>query len=252
MESATPVTEPAEEMSMTDKFINVISAPGDLFAYVAREGKKSANYTIPLLVSIVMSVIFMLVVFSQQSIKDEMGAQQERAMQQRVEQGKITQEQADAARERMPAPGGAIFLVFGSIGVIVVTLVLFFGTSLVYWLAGKYAFKSPAPYSKVVEVVGLTSYIMVIGSILTMIIVVAMGSINAGPHLGLLVGGAFDPLNKTHKLLASINLVTLWYLAVVAIGLSKIFSIPQMKAYITVGILWVLFVAATVGMSFGG
>ena len=117
---------------------------------------------------------------------------------------------------------------------------------------GKYAFHAEVPYGKVVEVVGLSTYIMVIGTIITMIIAVAMGSLNAGPHLGLLVGNSFDPLNKMHKLLASVNAVTLWYLAVVAIGLSKIFSIQTSKAFITVGILWVLFVAATVGISFGG
>ncbi|HLP17459.1 MAG TPA: YIP1 family protein [Bacteroidota bacterium] len=252
MDSTTPVPESAEEMSFTDKMVNVISAPGEVFSYVAREGKKSSNYSIPLLLSIIVSVLFMFVVFSQPAIKEEMSAQQEKALQKQVDEGKITPEQYDRAREMTPGAGSPMFLIFGSLGVVIVTIIMLFGTALVYWLVGKYAFHADVPYGKVAEVVGLSSYVMIIGSVITMVIAIAMGSINAGPHLGLLVGNAFDPMNKVHKLLASVNIVTLWYLAVVAIGLSKIFSIQTSKAFITVGILWVLFVAATVGFTFGG
>ena len=127
MDNAAPTTEPAEEMSFTDKLVNVISAPGEVFSYVAREGKKSSNYSIPLLISIVVSVVFMFVVFSQPAIKDEMSAQQEKAMQKQVEQGKMTAEQAERAREMTPGSGSPLFLIFGSLGVVIVTLLLLFG-----------------------------------------------------------------------------------------------------------------------------
>lgn len=252
METAAPISEPEEEMSISDKMVNVISAPGDLFSYVAKEGKKSSNYSIPLLISIVVSAIFMFVVFSQPAIKDQMSQQQEKSLQQSVEKGKLTQEQADQARERMPAAGSPIFLVFGIVGVVVVTLILLYGSSLVYWLVGKYAFKSQVPYGKVLEVAGLSMYISIIGAILTLIIAVAMGSLYAGPHLGVLVGSSFDPVNKMHKLLSNINVMTIWYLVVVAIGLSKIFAVQLQKTLITVGILWVLYIVVTVGLSIGG
>jgi hypothetical protein len=251
MDTTTPLSEPAAEMSNSDKIVNVISAPAELYTYVAQEGKKSANYTIPLIVSILVSVVFMFVVFSQSAVKDQMAEQQDRALQQQVEKGKMTADQYEKAKEYAPKPGSPIFLIFGSVGVVVVMLLLVFGSALVYWLVGKYAFKAIVPYGKVTEVVGLSLYIMIIGTIVTMIIAVAMGSINAGPHLGLFVG-SFDPTNKLHKLLANVNIFTIWNLVVIAIGLSKIFTITQAKAYLTVGILWVLYVAATVGISFGG
>jgi hypothetical protein len=220
MDTATPLTEPEEEMSVSDKIVNVISAPGDLFTYVAREGKKSSNYAIPLLLSLVVSVIFLFVVFSQPAIKDQMNAQQEKSLQQSVEKGKMTAAQAEQAKDRIPAAGSVIFMVFGAIGVVVVTLILLYGSSFVYWLVGKYAFKAQVPYGKVLEVAGLSMYISIIGAVVTLIIAVAMGSLYAGPHLGLLVGNAFDPMNKMHKLLSNFNIVSIWYLAVVAIGLS--------------------------------
>ncbi|MGE5315711.1 MAG: YIP1 family protein [Acidobacteriota bacterium] len=252
METATNVTPQTEEMSATDKIVNVISAPGDLFTYVAHEGKKSSNYTIPLLLSIIVSVLFMFVVFSQPAIKEQMSAQQDKALQQRVEEGKMTAEQYERAKEMTPGAGSPVFLIFGSVGIVVVTLVMLFGSSLAYWLVGKYAFKASVPYGKVVEVSGLSMYIMIIGTVLTMIIAIAMGSVHAGPHLGLLLGNSFDPMNKLHKVLANINFVTIWYLVVVAIGLSKLFAVQQAKTFLAVGILWILYIAATVGFSFGG
>jgi Yip1 domain len=251
VDTITPLSEPEAEMSFSDKIVNVISAPGELFLYVAREGKKSANYSIPLLLSIVVSIIFMFVVFSQPAVKDQMAEQQDKVMQQQVEKGKMTAEQYEKAKEFTPKPGSPIFLIAGTVGVVFVMLILVFGSAFAYWLVGKYAFKTIVPYGKVAEVVGLSLYVMIIGSIVTMIIAVAMGSINAGPHLGLLVG-SFDPTNRMHKLLASINIFTIWNLVVVAIGLSKIFSITEAKAYITVGVLWVLYIVATIGVNIGG
>jgi hypothetical protein len=251
MDSTTSQSEIPSEMSFSDKVVNVISAPGELYAYVAQEGKKSSNYTIPLLLSIVMGMLFMFVVFSQPAIKDQMAEQQDKALQQQVEKGKLTADQYEKAKEMTPKPGSPIFLIFGSVGVAIVMVLVLYGSALAYWLVGKYAFKVNIPFGKVAEVVGLSMYIMIIGSIVTMIIAVALGSINAGPHLGLFVS-SFDPMNKLHKLLANFNVFTIWNLVVVAIGLSKVFSIPQMKAYITVGVLWVLFIVVTVSFSFGG
>jgi len=251
MDTTTPSAETAAEMSFSDKIVNVISAPGELFTYVAQEGKKSSNYSLPLLFTILVSVVFMFVVFSQPAVQDQMTEQQDKALMKQVEQGKMTTDQYEKTKEFTPKPGSPFFIIAGTVGVVVVMLLIVFGSSLVYWLVGKFAFKALVPYGKVTEVVGLSLYIMIIGSIVTMIIAVAMGSINAGPHLGLFVS-PFDPTDRLHKLLANINVFTIWNLVVVAIGLSKVFAITEAKAYITVGVLWLLYVAATVGMNFGG
>jgi hypothetical protein len=61
----------------------------------------------------------------------------------------------------------------------------------------------------------------------------------------------FDPTNKVDKLLASVNLVTFWYLAVVSVGLGKIFSVSTTKALVAVGVLWAVWTAITVFVGFG-
>ncbi len=247
-----PVPDEKSEMSSSDKLMNVFSAPGELFEEVARSEKKNSNWSVPLILTIVVSVIFVLVAFSQAPIQDQMREQTEKTIQKQVSAGKMTQEQADMALTKNPAqPGSPLFMIFGSIGAAVVMVVMLFGFSLVFWLMGKWVFKASAAYGKVLEVTGLSMYITVLGSIVTLLLVVAMGSLYATPSFALAVS-QFDPTNTLHKLLSSISVFTFWYLFVVSVGLGKIFSVSTGKALAGVGVLWVLFTAASVLLNFGG
>jgi hypothetical protein len=163
----------------------------------------------------------------------------------------MTQEQADLALSKNPAqPGSPLFMIFGSVGAVIMTAVVLFGFALVFWLVGKWVFKSAAAYGKVVEIVGLSMYVSVLGSIITLLLVVAMGSLYATPSLALAVSH-FDPADKLDKLLSAINVVTLWFLAVIAVGLGKLFSVTTAKAITAVGVLWVLWTAGTVLLNLG-
>ena len=252
-EATTPQTPPEEssEMSFTDKLMNVFSAPGELFDYVAKSEKKNSNWAIPLILAIITGVIFVFVAFSQPPIQDQMREQTEKNFQKQVAANKMTQEQVDQAMSRIPSPGSPIFMVFGSVGVAFVTAAVLFGFSLVFWLTGKWVFKSPAGYGKVLEVVGLSMYISVLGSVITLLLVVAMGSLYAAPSLALAVSH-FDPSNKVDKLLAAVNILTFWFLAVIAVGLGKVFSVTMTKALAAVGVLWAVWTAISIALNIGG
>ena len=251
MSEATPSSEESSEMSFSDKLMNVFSAPGELFESVAKSEKKTSNCSLPLILTIIVSVIFVFVAFSQAPIQDQMKDQTEKSIQKRVADGKMTQEQADLAISKNPAqPGTPLFMIFGSVGAAIVMVAILFGFSLVFWLAGKWVFKSAAAYGKVVEVVGLSMYISVLGSIITLLLVVAMGSLYATPSLALAVSH-FDPTDKVDKILAAINIFTLWFLAVISIGLGKVFSVSTGKALTVIGVLWVVWTACTVLLNLG-
>lgn len=238
------------EMSFSDKLMNVFASPGELFEYVAKAPKQTSNWAVPLLLSIVVGIVFMFVAFGQPAIQDQMAQQNDKRIQEQLAEGKITQEQANMIAERTPKAGSPMFLLFGSVGLVVITFASLFISVLVFWLLGKFVFKSSATYSKVLEVVGLSMYIMVISTILTLILVVAMGSIHATPSLALAVSD-FDPMNKMHKLLSSINIMTFWYLAVVSVGLAKLFPASLAKALSGVAVLWAVWTAITVLLNFG-
>jgi hypothetical protein len=242
--------EESTKMSFTDKIVGILSSPGEVYAYVAKSVEEKSNWVIPFISTILITVIFTFVVFKQPAIQTEMQNVQEKAFQKQIDQGKMTQEQVDKAME-YSKPGSPMFLIFGSIGAVLVMALVLFGYSLLYWLAGKIFFKSVIGYSKILEVYGLSMLVMVITSLLTMILVVAMGTIHAAPALSMLVSD-FDPTNKVHKLLAAINLFTFWQLAVVTIGLSKVWNITIMKALAVTGAVWIIWTALSTFLSFGG
>lgn len=203
------------------------------------------------MMSIVVGIIFTLVVFTQPAIQDQMADAQMKSMQQNVADGKMTQEQMDMAVERNPAkPGSPMFLIFGAIGVSLVSVVSLYAYSGVYLLAGKLMYKTAAPFSKVQEVVGMSFYVSIVGALLSMVIIVAMGSLYASLSPALLVEN-FDPLNKQHKLMAAVNLLEFWYLFVVGVGLSKIWNLSVGKSVGLVGGVWLVWTLIKVFGNFG-
>ena len=248
--TAAPVTE--QKMSFSDKLMNVFAAPGALYEYIGQSEKDNSNWGIPLTVSMLVSILFMFVVFSQSTIQDQMTQKQQQAIEKRVAEGKMTQEQADqAAALNFTKPGSPMFLIFGSVGVVLVNALSLFLPALAYWLILKFGFKSALPYMKMTEIVGLSMYIGAVGALISMIMIVMMGTMHATPSLGLLVS-QFDDQNKVHKILESCNFITLWATGVVGIGLSKAGRISLAKGLATSFGIWAVWTAITVMINFGG
>lgn len=237
-------------MSLGSKLANVFAAPGEVFESVKSTPPKHANWAVPVIITAVFGILFTLVVFSQPTVQSQMREQQEKRFMEQVQQGKMTREQADQAMQRMPAPGSTIWLVFGSAGVAVVQFVTLFFVALVMWLVGKFAFKKAVGYLKVLEAVGLSTLINALGTIITMLLIIVMGSFYATPSLALAIS-EYDPSNHLHSLASSVNIFTLWYLAVLSVGLGKIFEASTVKAALWVYILWAVWSIAWAFLGFG-
>ena len=238
-----------QELSFTDKFVGILSSPGEVFQSVASTEPKASNWVIPFVLAILFSIVFTFVVFTQPAIQDEMSAAQMKQYEKNIAEGKMTQEQADQAMQ-FSKPGSTMFMVFGVIGVVFVLAFALFVYTLVYWLIGKVAYKSAISYGKVLEINGLTWYIMPISTLITMVMVVAMGSLYAQPAGSLLVSD-FDPENKVHKLLLALNVLEFWMLYVTGIGLSKVWNVSIGKALGVVGGVFVVWTLLKVFVGFG-
>lgn len=237
------------EMSFSDKFVGILSSPSDVFQSITTTEAKTSNWAIPLVLAIVISLIFTFVVFTQPAIQDQMKETQQKAMQERVAEGKMTQEQMDTAME-FSKPGSPMFLIFGSVGVIVVLAVALFAYSLVYWLIGKIAFKSGVGFTKVLEVNGLAMYIAPVATLLTMVLIIAMGSLYAQPSAALFISN-FDPQDKMHKALAALNVFEFWAMFVTGIGLSKVWKVSFGKGLGVVLVVWVVWTAIKIFAGIG-
>jgi hypothetical protein len=249
-ENLNPELQTAE-MSVTDKLVGILSSPGEVFDYVAKSEKQTSNWAIPFVISLVVGILFTFVVFTQPPIQDEMMSMQQKAMEKRVAEGKMTQEQMNMAMENNPAkPGSPMFLVFGGIGVAFVTTLMVFGYALVYWLCGKFIYKSGAPYGKLVEVYGLSLYVAIVGSLVSMAMIIGMGSLYAQPSLALAVSN-FDPTNTTHKILGALNIFTLWQLYIIGVGLAKLWNVSSGKALgVSYGV-WGVCTVISIAIGFG-
>ena len=131
-----------------------------------------------------------------------------------------------------------------------VSIVPFFAVTLIASGIAVAAFKSAISYGKVLEINGLTWYIMPISTLITMVMVVAMGSLYAQPAGSLLVSD-FDPENKVHKLLLALNVLEFWMLYVTGVGLSKVWNVSIGKALGVVGGVFVVWTLLKVFVGFG-
>jgi hypothetical protein len=248
MDEQTPVTtEPAKPMSFTDKMINIFAAPGELFEDVRLTPPTISNWLVPMLLFIVVAFLMGQVMFMNPSILSQMTDLVTSSIDKMVAEGKLTPEQAEQAIN-MSKPGSAMFMIQQVVGILILTPVVLFLLSLIYWLLGKWGMKATAPFMKVVEVLGLTFFITIAESIVTTILMFVMDSITATPSLGAFVSN-FDYENKLHMALAKINIFTFWDLTVVSIGLSRLFQRHLPKVLVIVFALWVVWTVFAVMMN---
>jgi ABC-type siderophore export system fused ATPase/permease subunit len=200
---------------------------------------------VPTIILIVVAIAVGQIIVHNPSLADQLGATIKKGFDKKVQEGQMPQERADQVYEQFARPGSMMFTIFQIGAIVVGTPFFLFLLGLVYWLLGKWGLKASAPYMKVVEVIGLTFYIGALGSIITILMMVAMDSIYASPSLAVFVSN-FSMENKLHLALAKVNVFTIWTLVVVSIGLAKIFQRDYPKVLTLILALWVLWFALAI------
>jgi hypothetical protein len=292
----------ATTSSLLQRLTNVFVSPGEVFEEVKASPVSHKNWLVPLVLSMIMGVVFVLIAFSQPSILQEIRNQQEKAFQENIEKGKMTEEQADQARQGMEKLGPVFMKAAGSVGALIANVAFLFGLALGIFLLG--VAPSPAKrwpriigslvagimvalssfqltggmsmklrlvifvvaiplafflailfmmlidrinpfggyfsYMKAVEVVGLAAMISLLSGVIALLLVMIKGSmmVSLGPALLL---DRLDATNTTHQLLAAVNIMTFWYVAVLASALSRLSSASFAKAAIWLFGFWFVF-----------
>jgi len=251
MPESPPAAAPAPTSSLAGKLLNVIAAPGEVFDEIKAAPPSVANWLVPVLIYAVVGVISVFVLFSQPAIQQTLRDQQVKALDQLVQQGKMTQAQEDQALQVMDKFMGPKMLeVIGSVGLVVYSFISLFGWALMLWLLGRWFLKTRSEYLKMLEVAGLTSIILVLGMVIGTLLAVILGRLYAGPNLALLVS-SFDPKNRGHLLLGAANVFYFWHTAVLAVGLAKISGGLMSKAFAVVFGFWVLIEVLLIAVGLG-
>ncbi len=239
MDEQLTTSEPVQPMSFAEKLTNIFASPGELFENVRLTGKASSNWLVPWILFVVVAIIMGQLIVHNASLADQLGAVIKKGFDKSVQEGKMPQESADQVYEKFAKPGSTWFTLFQIGGATFGSFAMLFVLSLLYWLIGKSAMKGSAPYMKVVEVVGLTFFIVALEQVVTTMLMFIMDSITATPSLGIFVKN-FDMENKLHVALSKINVFTFWNLSVASVGLSKLFQRDLPKVLVLVFALWIL------------
>jgi hypothetical protein len=232
--------------SLAARLANVFATPGEVFDEVKTSPPRAAHWVVPGLLSCLVGVISVWVLFSQDDLRQQMMEQQAKAMEKKLEQ--LPPAERERARQTMSAftgstlvkavaAGGAVFVAFAQVLVV--------GT--VLWLLGKSLFQADATYLKALEVSGLASMISVLGGIVSLLLVLITGRLTANLGPGLLLR-EFDANRISHLALAALNCMTLWYVAVLALGLARLSGVSWGRASAVLLVLWALYHAGSVGL----
>lgn len=245
-----PQEEKMPDITLGDAMAGVISSPGDTFTEVKRSSKKN-YWLVPLLIVIVLSLISSFLVMRDEELSSAIKDKQKTAMKEKfdemVKKGEITREQADQQMEQsMKFMSGSMMMVFAMVGSFFGVLLIFFLKALVYW-GGLKIFKGTAGYLDIMNVVGLSSLITAIQLVVGTVLAILMGKImmNIGPVLLF----SEEAVGKNiYTLLANFDLINIWSLVVVGIGLAKVSNVKTSSSMILVFGLWLVWVLLT---SFG-
>ena len=238
MPPSLPDVQTGPRMSLGTRLMNVFTGPGEVFDEVKKGPPSNANWLVPVLLICLVGIVATFVIFSQDSILQQIREQQDRAIEKKLE--KLPKEQREQAREiaeKWTSP--ALMKLFGSGGTIARAFGSLFLIALVLWLLGTRLFKGSFGYMQAVEVCGLAGMISVLGGIIRMLLVVVTGSMLATPGPALLIRD-LNPSSLTHLLLSALNVATIWYAAVLAIGLAKLSGARLARAAGWVFALWAL------------
>jgi hypothetical protein len=250
----TPLTQepqseapPPPTMSLGGRLLNVFATPGDVFQEVKTASVSTANWLAPAVILLLVGWVSGWLIFSQDSIQHQLSEITDQAIQKQVERGHLSEQQADQAR----AMGEKWAGISSKIGAALVPAFAGFASpfvwGLIVWLAGAKVLKGNFPYMKAVEVVGVANMISVLEVIVKTLLIVGLGNLYAAPGLVLLVKD-FDPQNPVHSLLAVVNVMTFWLLAVRAIGLARLSGASLAKAALWVFGIWAAYTGFLIGL----
>jgi hypothetical protein len=231
-QEVAPQTPETIETASFDRIVNVFASPLEAFAGISTAKSRTMLWLIPLIVTCIMGIGVTYITLSNPTFREQVLSIQRTAMQENVQKGKMTQAQADRTIEGIEGMNPTIFLVFGIVSAIVMICIFFFVGALLAFLVGKWALHSAEAYGVYLTAMGLASWIGILGSIITVILMMVFNTMYATPSPALAIISSFDPMNTTHRLLSSLNLFTIWEAVVFGVGIGAI-----AKKSTTVGII---------------
>lgn len=239
-----PLEDVPEPTSVGAKLFNVIATPGDVYEELRQSKPRVANWLIPLLLLMVSNSVFTWVSFRDPAVVHDIQEQQAQQIRKSMAgRPKVTEEKIEKAVEgtrKFMSPN--VLAVFGMIGASVAVAVFLFAQGFVFWVVDRFVLRTGTDFMRFVEIGGVAESISVLSAVARMFLVQGTGKIQLGASLALLVD-KFDPANPVHLLLNNVEFFFLWYLAVVALGISIVTRASLAKSLFATALVWICLTA---------
>ncbi len=217
------------ELSHTDKLVGLFTEPGKTFSEMAKYPPKASDWAIPVIILIVLAILSNILMMSNPLIKQSIIEKQmeatEKVLQDQVDSGNMTQEQADAqlegTRDFMENQMGG-FVIIQYVATLVFIFIHFFIVTLVFFLIAKFLLKGDGTYQSSMVAFGMPYYIGVIGIVVMVILAMLMNKLFDGVSVA-----AFLDSDKTTIggfLLSKVDIFSIWFYSIVSIAYAKMFK----------------------------
>ena len=240
--------ETTKELTQLDAVSGIFTEPGNTFETMAKFPKKN-YWLLPALILVVTSIISSFLFLTDAELVGKMMDKQKmkmrESMQEKVKSGKMSQEDANKGMEQAEKfmdPNGLFFKITGVAGAVVSPFIMLFVLSVIYMLFLK-MMKANFEFTNVLNVVGLFLVISAIGSVLAIVLSIIIGEFNS---IGLSLVLKADTVGETfHALLLKLDVFSIWFYILVAIGLVKIAKIKPAVSYSLVFGLWIVWLVVS-------
>ncbi len=236
MEEPLPVAESTPEApqprttSLFVRMLNVFAVPSEVFEEVRLSPHRLSNWLVPALLLATVTVATAFVLFSQPDIQKKAREGIAKVLEQQVKAGNTTERDAANMQDFLEkvAPPGVIVFTAG------LGFARIFWWAFILWIFGLTFLKSRFPFSKGLEVAGLGLMVGVLGSIVTLLLMVDIGE-------GMKFTISDAAINRRAVLISgAANVCSIWLLIVMSTGLSRLANVPFLRAAWLVFAYWVL------------
>ncbi|MBD3233639.1 MAG: hypothetical protein GF315_07930 [candidate division Zixibacteria bacterium] len=241
MDSIETKSPSESDMGNAKKMLNIFFEPTSVFEQL----KIKPNWFLPWLVLILVSLITMQVTWQQ-----TMEAQMERVR----DRPGITEEQIEEIEKQMGDTEGwgvnrIVATVFAPIAILVAFLVV---AGALYFM-GSVLGGGNATYKQNLAIYSYSSLIGCLGAIVNAILVNIKGTLEISLAPTLFLPASMSE-SFIYNFLGHFEFFTIWIYILVSIGFSIIYDFSRAKSFISVGVLWLIWILITTALSniFGG
>ncbi|RKX20428.1 MAG: hypothetical protein DRP26_01685 [Candidatus Zixiibacteriota bacterium] len=223
------------ELGFWDRLINIFTNPRKTFESLDRQ----PSWLVPVIIMVCITILSTQLLFPMLIDKQ---------LEMIRNNPNISTEQLQAIEQQLTENVNTQRVITLISQIIFIPVVFYFLLVFIFYFIGTVILGGDASYKKVLSVFAWSTFILALSVIITFPLAMIKNSMSISLSPALLLPD--DSIDTTiYAFLANFNIFTIWFLAVFATGFAVIYRFSLTKAYITIGLLWCIWIAISTAFS---